>query len=152
MPRIKDMNKHTNFEDNIFILNIRIRMIQDLLILDTDAELFLNKTLDDLDFIDSTLNILFANLKDNYRLIERDKQFHNLVETERQFCEVLNELEEGEGNISALQHPHLRERIVYLVNHSLDRQHSLKDLIADGKQLTMEPVVGYDELHELLSS
>ena len=127
-------------------------MIQDLLILDTDAELFLNKTLDDLDFIDSTLNILFANLKDNYRLIERDKQFHNLVETERQFCEVLNELEEGEGNISALQHPHLRERIVYLVNHSLDRQHSLKDLIADGKQLTMEPVVGYDELHELLSS
>jgi len=143
--------KHTNFEDNIFVLNIHIRMIQDLLILDTDAELFLNKTLDDLDFINSTLNTLLSNLKENFRLIERDKQFYNLTETERQFCEVLNELENGEGNISAIQYPELRERIGFLADNSQNRQRSIKELIVNAKDLVTEPVVGYDELNELLS-
>ena len=151
MPKIKGMNKHTNFEDNIFVLNIQIRMIQDLLILDTDPELFLNKTMDDLDFINSTLNTLLSNLKENFRLIERDKQFYNLTETERQFCEVLNELENGDGNISAVQYPDLRERIGSLSDSSQNRQSSIKELIVNAKGLVTEPVVGYDELNELLS-
>ena len=151
MPKIRRMNKHINFEDNIFVLNLRIRMIQDLLILDTDTELFLQKTLDDLDFINSSLKTLLSNLKENYRLIERDEQFHNLAETERQFCEVLSEMDHGEGNLSALQYPELRERIVLILSNSQDRQNSIKGLIIEAKHLTLEPVVGYDELHELLS-
>ena len=145
------MNKHINFEDNIFVLNIRIRMIQDLLILDTDAELFLGKTLEDLDFIHSSLRVLLLSLKENYRLIERDEQFYNLSETERQFCEVLNELDHGEGNISVRNYPELRERIIQLLSQSQDRQNSIKELLVEAKHLSLEPVVGYDELHELLS-
>ena len=145
------MNKHINFEDNIFVLNIRIRMIQDLLVLDTDAELFLNKTLDDLTFINSSLGILFVSLKENSRLIGRDEQFHNLAETERQFCEVVHELDHGEGNISALHYPELRDRIGLLVNQSQDRQNSIKEMLMEAEHLALEPVVSYDELHELLS-
>jgi len=151
VPKINSMNKHTNYEDNIFVLNIRIRMIRDLLILDTDAELFLNKTLDDLDFIDASLSILLVNLKENYRLIERDEQFHNLIDTERQFCEVLNDIEQGEGTISALQYPELHERTALLKIRSQERQHSVTDLITEAKHLVLEPVVSHDELHELLS-
>ena len=151
LPKIKAMGKHINFEDNIFVFNLRIRMIQDLLILDTDPELFLHKTLDDLGFINSSLNILLSNLKENYRLIERDEQFHNLLETERQFFEVLNEIDHGEGNISVLQYPELREHIGILLSQSQDRQKSIKDMIVEGKDYALEPVVGYDELHELLS-
>jgi hypothetical protein len=126
-------------------------MIQDLLILDTDADLFLNKTMDDLDFINLTLASLLMSLKENLRLIERDEQFHNLAETERQFCEILNELDHGEGNISGLQYPELQERIGFLINRSQDRQHSIENMITEAKNMTLEPVVGYDELHELLS-
>ena len=145
------MNKHVNFEDNIFILNIRIRMIQDLLILDTDAELFLDKTLDDLDFINSTLTSLLLTLKENYRLIERDGQFYNLAETERQFCEALSELDRGEGNISAIHYPELRERIGMLTARSQGRQRAIEDLIIETKHSAMEPVVSHSELQELLS-
>ena len=145
------MNKHINFEDNIFVLNLRIRMVQDLLILDTDIELFLHKTLEDLDFLNSSLTTLLTNLKENYRLIERDEQFHNLMETERQYCEVLSEMDHGEGSISAIQYPELRDRINILMSRSQDRQNSIKDLIVESKNLTLEPVVGYDEMHELLS-
>ncbi|MDR2471468.1 MAG: hypothetical protein LBD09_05100 [Treponema sp.] len=144
------MKGHINFEDNIFILNIRIRMIHDLLILDTDADLFLGKTLEDLDFINATLTSLLLSLKENLRLIDRDEQFHNLAETERQFCEVLSELDQGEGAISVLQYPELKDRLEPLAGRSRDRRRSLEDLMAETKNLTMEPVVGYEELHELL--
>ena len=146
------MNKHINFEDNIFVLNLQIRMIQDLLILDTDAELFLQKTLNDLDFTNSSLNTLLANLKENHRLIERDEQFYNLLETERQFYDALDEMAHGEGNISAIRYPVLHERLELLSERSQDRQNIIKNLIVESKHLTFEPVVSYDELHELLSS
>jgi hypothetical protein len=126
-------------------------MIQDLLILDTDADLFLSKTMDDIDFINSSLASLLLNLKENFRLIERDEQFHNLVETEHQFCEVLNELDHGESSISGLQYPELRERVGFLISRSQERQRSIDELIMEAKNLTLEPVVSYDELHELLS-
>jgi hypothetical protein len=145
------MNKRMNFEDNIFILNIRIRMIQDLLILDTDGDLFFEKTLDDLDFIDRSLGSLLANLRKNIRLIERDEQFHNLAEAERQFCDLLMELSHGEGNISGSQYPELHEKATVLRNRSLERRRSIEESIIETKQVALEPVVGYDELHELLS-
>ena len=126
-------------------------MIQDLLILDTDADLFLAKTLEDMDFINSALTKLLETLKENFRLIERDEQFHNLAETERQFREVLGELDNGEGAISALQYPELRERIGILEARSRDRERAITELSGETKNPALEPVVGYDELHELLS-
>jgi len=145
------MKRHINLADNIFVLSIRIRMIHDTLILDTDAELFLVKTLDDLDFIDSGLSALLVKLQENSKLIERVEQFYNLAETEQQFNEVLHELGRGEGNISAIQYPELRERLVPLTSHSRERQSSIEEMIVDSKHQTMEPVVGRDELQELLS-
>jgi len=145
------MKRHINLADNIFVLSIRIRMIHDTLILDTDAELFLVKTLDDLDFIDSGLSALLVKLQENSKLIERVEQFYNLAETEQQFNEVLHELGRGEGNISAIQYPEVRERIAPLSSHSRERQNSIEGMIVDSKHQTMEPVVGRDELQELLS-
>jgi len=145
------MKRHINLADNIFVLNIRIRMIHDTLILDTDAELFLVKTMDDLDFIDSGLSAMLVKLQENSKLIERVEQYYNLAETEQQFCEILLELGRGDGNISAIQYPELRERLAPLTSHSRERQDSLEGLIVDSKQQPMEPVVGRDELQELLS-
>ena len=126
-------------------------MIHDLLILDTDTELFFHKTLDDLDFINSTLNTILSNLKENYRLLERDEQFYNLSETERHFCDVLTKMNHGDGKISVIQYPQLEERINFFLDSSLLRQNSIKELIVEAKHISLEPVVGYEELHELLS-
>ena len=151
MPKMNNMSRHVNFEDNIFVLNIRIRMIRDLLILDTDAALFLEKTKDDLVFLHSCLASLFSRLKENNRLIERDEQFYNLLETEKQFCFVLRELGEGEGNISVLKCPDLKELVDNFLNSSAERQQSIQEMVVNSKQPAPEPVVSHDELHELLS-
>ena len=94
------MNARTNIEDNIFILNIRIRMIHNLLLLDADPDLFLEKTLEDADFISHTLDALLGQLAVSTRYIDRKEQFHNLAETENAFSGILTALQNGNGAIS----------------------------------------------------
>lgn len=146
----KIMHKRINFEDNIFVLNTRIRMVRDLLILDTDPELFLEKTMDDAHFIDLTLAFLLGNLLENERLIERDEQFHNLSETEQQFSEVLSEILEGAGSISVGQFPVIRDKTAVLRNNSQERRKNIEHSLSRGNKPSLEPVVSSDELSELL--
>jgi hypothetical protein len=140
-----------NFEDNIFILNIRIRAIRDLLLLDADPGLFLEKTLGDLEFIDNTLSILLDTLINNKKYIERNGQFHNLLETERSFSEALQTMLSGDGTVSANKFPAIRDRITPFWNHSLNRDKIIEEFsIEVSDTAPTEPVVSRDELSELL--
>jgi hypothetical protein len=145
------MNKHIYFEDNIFVLNIRLRMIRDLLVLDTEPELFLEKTLDDVEFINTALGILLGSLIDNERLIERDEQLHNLHETERQFAAVLSELEFGRGNISGAHFPVICKKITQLRENTLQRRKTIEEVMRTASKTPADSmVVSADELNELL--
>jgi hypothetical protein len=144
------MNKRINFEDNIFILNTRIRLIRDLLVLDADPDLFLGKTLDDLDFINGALGTLLDNLLRHRNLIELEEQFYNLQETEIRFTEVLTELAQGEGTISVERFPVIGEKLDLLRAAAAERQKALEASIRETDQKTPEMVVSSDELQELL--
>jgi hypothetical protein len=145
------MNKRINFEDSIFIINTRIRMIRDMLLLDTDPDLFLEKTLDDVEFIDSTLAVLLEQLSSNKRFIERNEQFHNLAETDQLFAQVLSDLINGDSTISSGNFPVIRDRLTLLWNHTQERRKAVEDTAgAEPEAAAMEPVVSSDELHELL--
>jgi hypothetical protein len=144
------MNKRINFEDNIFILHARSRMIRDLLTLDTDPDLFLEKTIDDINFIDSTLETLLGNLVENKRLLERDKAFDNLSDLEWQFSRTLSEFFSGSGTISAAQLPILKEKISLLRNHSDRRRKTMEESKSLSESSVTEPVVSSVELSELL--
>jgi hypothetical protein len=144
------MNKCTNFGDSIFILNTRIRNLRDLLILDADPELFLEKTLDDMDFIDTSLESLLAALIDNTRLADRDELFQSLYETEGRFQDSLVEAVNGQGTISAAEIPLLGDKATPLRIHSLERVKTLEDFLKSSEPASTEPVVSSDELTELL--
>jgi hypothetical protein len=144
------MNKCTNLEDNIFILNTRIRMLQDLFILDADPELFLGKTLDDMEFIDATLGSLLAALDDNARLVDRDELFHSLNESAQRFLAALTEAAGGQGTISAAEIPLLKDAIVPHREHTLALIKTLEGSRSGGEPASSEPVVTSDELNELL--
>ncbi|MDR2068809.1 MAG: hypothetical protein LBP71_02955 [Spirochaetaceae bacterium] len=144
------MVKHINFEDNIFLLSMRIRMIRDLLLLDAEPELFLEITLSDIDFIDRTLTFLLKNLVENKRFIERDEQLHNLSKTECQFEEVLSELANGSGSISGAAIPPLREKISIFQKQSLVRQKAFAESKIEPGKKPDNTVVSSDELIELL--
>lgn len=145
------MNKRFNFEDNNFILNMRIRMLRDMLILDTDPDLFMEKILDDVVFIDQTLAALLNNLAENHYLIEREEVFYHLIETERQFSELLAEMSGGSPSISAEEFPAIREKTGVFRQNSLERRKTIENSVAAVEETTPDTmVVSPSELSELL--
>jgi hypothetical protein len=146
------MNNRANFEDNIYILLVRIRMIRDILTLDTDPELFFDKTIDDIEFIDRTLNTLLLALLENHRLIERNELFSHLSELEWQFEQVLSEVLSGSGSISAGEFPVVRDKLTVLRMNSLERRKNADTTGAAAGNKSEEPLVSSDELNELLKA
>jgi hypothetical protein len=144
------MAKQINFGDTIFILTARIRMIRDLLILDADPDFFLERTLSDADFVDTALGALLRELVENPHLIDRNGHFYNLQETERQFLEVLRELAMGSGTVSVASYPALREKVLLVREHSLERQKIIEQRLGANEAPPPEPAVSPDELTELL--
>ena len=145
------MSRHINFEDNIFIVNMRIRVIRDLLFLDADPELFLDKTMDDIVFINKTQDTLMGILMNNNRYIDRDEQFHNLVETEWRFQDVLYKLTNEENSFTIKNKPKIIENLEAIRNQSVERRRVLEKLFKNEvDKPNTEPVVSVDELRELL--
>jgi hypothetical protein len=143
------MNKRVNFEDNIFILMNRIKMLRDLFSLDADPDLFLEKTLDDMDFITQALTMLLRQLLENRRFIERSELFHYFEELEWQFSQVLSDFMGSRGTLSAEGYPGILEKLRILRSRSLERRRTAET--ADGaSEQAEEPVVSSDELSELL--
>jgi hypothetical protein len=144
------MNKQVNFEDNIFILMNRIRILRDLFNVDADPELFLEKTLDDIDFIAQALTLLLRQLLENRHFIERSGLFHYLEELEWQFSQVLSDFMNNRGTISARDYPVIIEKIQVLHNRSMERRKTAEAAGEASGSQAGEPVVSPDELSELL--
>ncbi len=145
------MNKRINFEDNTFILNNRIRMIENTIILDADPDLFLEKTIEDMDFIDISLAFLLESLTKNEKLIERSAQFYNLMETETKFMEILEKITQSTGSISTAEFPIIVEKIENFRLRSAGRQNIIQDAVNSLDNTTQDPnVVSSDELNALL--
>ena len=147
------MNKQVNFEDNSFITMMRIRMIRDILTLDADPELFLEKILDDIYFTDHSLRILLGYLQENDHLIEREELLEHLSELEWQFSQVLLDLLNHKGNISIREISTIKEKLSCLRANSQERRRTAEDLNSAGGRKNFsdkEPIVSSEELTELL--
>jgi hypothetical protein len=146
------MQKHLNYEDNIFILNTRIRMISDLLLLDAAPELYFEKTIEDLDFIGETAKVLLKSLMENRQLIEWDEQLHNLYDTEERFFELLKRILNGKAAFSIENFPMIAEITGALAADCSERQKVIKENMSEVfSQSSDSRVVSVDELSALLT-
>jgi hypothetical protein len=145
------MNKRINFEDDIFLLMVRIRMIRDIITLDADPELFLERTLDDICFLDQSLKTILGNLEHNHHLIERDELLEQLSNAEGQFSQLLKEFNDHEGNFSIRELPSLVEKIAAFRACSQERRKAAGKLQPEESQEN-NIYVGSDELAELLKA
>ncbi|MDR2444365.1 MAG: hypothetical protein LBD44_00310 [Spirochaetaceae bacterium] len=140
-----------NYDDNIFILNVKIRAIYDMLLLDADPDIFLERTLEDLDFIGAKLILLQKYLAMNKQLISRNQQLHNLDETYDRFLNLLNEMSRGTVCFNADSYPIICEPINKLIANCVEGQKQLKELTATaGGNVSDTRLVGTDELTALL--
>ena len=145
------MNKHINFEDTIYILNIRIRMVRDLLRLDTDARLFLRKTMEDLEFIGFVLETLLGKLIANPEFPDRELDADNLSDIEWQFSQLLNEYSSDSSPFSTSLFPETAEWVCKLKEESGKRRKLLDESFVPVEHIHTESVVSQAELSGLLS-
>lgn len=146
------MNKRINFEDTIFILNVRIRMIRDLLQLDTDAGLFFRQTLEDLEFVSSVLGALTDKLIANPKFVDRELEADNLSDAEWQFSQILNEFSRNTCPFSPADFPEMPAWISRLREESAKRQKLIDATYVPAGPALMEPVVTHAELNGLLGT
>ena len=149
---VNSMNKRVNFEDSIFIIMMRIRMIRDTITLDAEPGLFLEKTLDDICFTEHSLRNLLEYLLENSRLIEREELLDHFSEAERLFSMVIQELLNHEGDLSIQEIPAIREKLIALRGASLERRKTAETLSSSGNNASGSPIVSSDELTELLKA
>jgi hypothetical protein len=138
----------------MFILNVRLRMIRDLLRLDADPELFLEQTVEDLEFIDKVLETLLQSLIENPRLVDRELEFDNLSDIEWQFVQLLTEFIYKSnpliGGTEADLPPEIRDRVLRLKEQSAVRAKVIDESAGAIEHIPFEPVVSTLELSELL--
>jgi hypothetical protein len=144
------LNKTINFEDSLFIIQGRIQMLYDILALDVSSDLFLDKTIDDMEFIDKTLETLIKTLTEDTAVEDRDAQFDNLSETEWQFSQALVRFLNVSGSISATHFPNLRDKIAVLRNQSAARRKIADDSQSKKEEPSKNPLVSSTEMSELL--
>jgi len=146
------MDKHVNFEDTIFILNVRMRMVQDLLRLNTEPELFLKQTIGDLDFIGSMLEILTEKLLANTKFLDRELEADSISDTEWQFSQLLVEFSGNQSVFSPAAFPETKTWVKKLKAESEKRQKFMEEAYIPSEKTRMEPVVSQAELSELLGA
>jgi len=146
------MNKHINFEDTIFILNVRIRMIRDLMRLDTDSHLFYSQTMGDLEFISSVMEKLTEKFLNNMKILDRDVEADNILDAEWQFSQILNEISNNTSPFSQTIYPEMITFIANMRKNSAKRQKQIEDSHVPTGHSMAEPVVSNAELNGLLGA
>ena len=146
------MNKRINFEDTIFILNVRIRMIRDLMQLDTDPNTFYRQTMRDIEFISSCLDILTEKFLENMKFLDRETEADNIIDAEWQFSQLLNEISRNSNLFPVARFPEIPSIITKLRSDSLKRKKLIEESYVPTESSTAEPVVSHAELNGLLGS
>jgi len=135
-------------EDTIFIVGMQMRMIRDTLRLNPPPDLFLEKSIDDLCFINHILVSLSKMITPN----NGENGFIDyLLDIEWQFSQLLIEFSVDSSPFSMRAFPDTREKIMSLRMESDTRRKTLEEsfvLVGDME----EPVVSSTELSTLLGS
>ena len=138
-----------SFEDTVFILNIRIKMIKDTLRLSPPPELFLEKCLDDLVFIDHILAVLAQSLNENGNSANINGEYENFLDAEWQFSQLLLEFSNEASIFSENFLPDTRKKITILRESSSIRRKVIEETSIPTDITYMEPVVSSVELNSL---
>jgi hypothetical protein len=86
------MKNKIHYEDDLFYLNLQMKLLREGFQLSIDSDYFLDKIVFDLRFVDSGLGRILSTLKENTSLIRRSEYFHNLIKVETVFVELLEEI------------------------------------------------------------
>jgi hypothetical protein len=101
------MTRKINYEDDIFTVALHVRCLQDALKLEVDPELFKDRILGDIAWIDGITGRLYQSLKESAQFVKRQEHLRELAKLKRAFAEVLDALAERKAPFAE----HLQEKV-----------------------------------------
>ena len=125
-------------------------MIKDTLRLNPPCELFMEKCIDDLVFIDQVLIFLERSLVNSYR--PENDDFDNVLDTEWQFSQILTEFSLDSCPLAIRNFPELNEKIKTLGHASSLRRKDLEKKNISLHSIQLEPGVSSYEMSGLLEN
>jgi hypothetical protein len=127
-------------------------MIRDLMKLDTDADFFYRKTMNDIDFISCALDMLTEKFVSNLKFLDRETEADNILDTEWQFGQLINEISSNSSTFNYSLFPEMPVFIAKLRGDSNKRKKQIEESYVPAEQSMNEPVVSNAELNGLLGS
>lgn len=115
------MAQKTHYDDNLFYLNALIKTIKNGISLEIDREFFIEKTVDDLFFLDSLLVKLYALIKENVYLIKRPEHLRSIQRSKKLFIELIETIQSKKSSFSDGLEP-------YFPKLTLSRDEHLRDI------------------------
>jgi hypothetical protein len=145
------MPKRIHFEDDLYFLAASIKMLQNAMTLEVDSDYFADRIVEDVFFIDATLETLYSSLSANAHLIGRQDYLRSTLSVKRSFADFLTKVNSAELRFAEFLQPFFGK-----FNEIKERQ--LKDINAIYGSLAVTGVgdggeadiVSGDELTELL--
>jgi len=86
------MTNIINYEDDIFFLTYMVKKLSDCLQLEIDPNIFLNKIIDEITFINKSIEYFFNTLKQSQLKVNRINYLKNILKLVSLFIDLLDEL------------------------------------------------------------
>jgi hypothetical protein len=140
------------FEDAIFIVNMRIRLVRDTLRLNPPTDMFFQRSLDDLEFIGKALAFLAQMLTEGEEQRASSTDYDYASDAEWQFNQLLTELSVESIPFPVVPGEDVRMQIAVLREASDGRRKVFEESGLLSEMARAEPMVSSVELNSLLGS
>ncbi len=145
------MKQKIHYENDIFYLKSYIRILSDALKLNIDSFIFAEKTIEDINFIESIIKKLYTSLQENPHLIRRTDHLLSILEVKKYFITYLEALtRNGNPYSNDLKQafPKLRRSVA---NHTRDLTSIQSQLITNESAHTETEHISENEMSFLLT-
>jgi hypothetical protein len=145
------MTRRINYEDDIFTVALQVRCLQDALKLEVDPDLFKDRLLGDVAWIDAISGRLYQSLRDSSLYVKRQEHLKELAKLKRAFAEALDAILEKKAPIAEC----MQEKIGDLraIRDSLAQDIADIKVLLEGKGTPEEQhMVSAEELKFLMTS
>ncbi len=145
------MTRRINYEDDIFTVALQVRWLQDALKLDVDPDLFRERILGDIAWIDAVATRLTQSLWESSVFVNRQDHLRELLKLRRALGEVLDSLVEKRVPLAE----HLADRLPELKarREAGERDiEAIEALLAGAGSPDEEHIVSTEELRFLMTA
>jgi len=144
------MNNRIHYENDLFAVHSMLQTLREAMSLELDFDLFADKIIEDIFFIDGCLERIYTSLKESLHLIQKPDYLRTLMKTKRVFADFLGNVLNGTffgselmqsvfSKFSALKTAHLQD--------IMDIQNELQN--AESSPIETEEIISQEEFKYL---